>query len=144
MNMIPALEHCWCSWNRDPGAPFWVRHVKEQPTHRTLWWLHLGEGQPITYMAQTEQWWQRSGLISWHLSQNRIPGIRDKLTPNNEEVLFFSCVSCSCAHFLTILCLYHCSRGLGLQLVFAARSQSALRILMDTCRWGNNRESIKS
>ena len=24
----------------------------------------------VTYMAQTEQWWQRSGLIKWHRSQN--------------------------------------------------------------------------
>lgn len=50
------------------------------------------EANPVTYMAQTEQWWQRSGFISWHLSQNRIPEIKSILVPNNRKVLIlFTC-----------------------------------------------------
>jgi len=30
----------------------------------------------VTYMSHAEQWWQRSGLISWHRSQYLIAAFK--------------------------------------------------------------------
>lgn len=67
------------------------KKIREEPahSHNLVGTFISVTNSPLTYIAQTEQWWQRSGFISWHLSQNRIPVVKDTLIANNSFFCLF-------------------------------------------------------
>lgn len=55
--MIPALKHCWLQLEQRPWGRFLCKKTREGAAHpQNLVVTALGEGQPVTYTAQTEQW----------------------------------------------------------------------------------------
>lgn len=55
--MVSALEHCWLQLEQRPWGRLLCKKTCEGAAHsQNLVVTAPGEGQPMTYMAQTEQW----------------------------------------------------------------------------------------
>lgn len=82
---------CWVQLEQRDWATFGCEKRQEGPAplhHSVVTIFTSVKNNPVTYIAQTEQWWHRSGFISWHLSQNRIPESKDLLIPNARKAFF--------------------------------------------------------
>lgn len=89
-----------------------VRQGLTDCRHEHTWGMIAGErktiSESITYMSHAEQWWQRSGLISWHRSQYLIAAFQCKdQVIRTHRILFRSPVfpPSSLWHWSPIACL---------------------------------------